>query len=180
MSIISKQLIDLRKKRGNTQEELAEYLKVSPQAVSKWESGESTPKVPLLPDIARFYNVTTDELLGGGEVRKSIKIEQFCKQTKEHYDSGHIDLAVDLWRKACSEYPQNMVCVSKLMYSLHDLNTSVENSGVDISEIIDLGKTILTESKDDSIKEKAITVLCLNLCKCERFDEATDSDLSIK
>jgi len=174
MSIISEQLINLRTKCGNTQEELAEYLNVSQQAVSKWESGESTPKVPLLPDIARFYNVTTNELLGGGEVRKRIKIEQFCKETKEHYDSGHIELAVDLWRKAYSEYPRDMVCVFQLMYSLHDLNSSVENSGVDISEIIDLGKTILTESTDDSIREKAITILCRNLCKCGRFDEAKE------
>lgn len=54
----------LRREKGITQEELAEYLGVSKPAVSKWESGQSYPDILLLPIIASFFNKTVDDLLG--------------------------------------------------------------------------------------------------------------------
>lgn len=52
-----------RKKKGLSQEELAEKLDVSRQAVSKWETGESVPETTKLIMIAKFFEVTTDYLL---------------------------------------------------------------------------------------------------------------------
>lgn len=62
--IIDKQIADLRRKKGITQEQLAAAMNVSSQAVSKWESGLCCPDISLLPEIAVFFNVTVDELLG--------------------------------------------------------------------------------------------------------------------
>lgn len=62
--IIDKQIADLRKKKGITQEQLAAAMNVSSQAVSKWEGGQCCPDISLLPEIAVFFNVTVDELLG--------------------------------------------------------------------------------------------------------------------
>ena len=56
-------LKNVRKQRGVTQEELAEILGVSRQAISKWESGTSVPDVQLLLRIADFYNLTLDLLV---------------------------------------------------------------------------------------------------------------------
>jgi transcriptional regulator with XRE-family HTH domain len=61
---ISKCIIRKRKEKGITQEELAEYIGVSKAAVSKWESGQSYPDISLLPELAAFFNVSVDELLG--------------------------------------------------------------------------------------------------------------------
>ncbi len=55
---------DLRRKKGYTQEELAEKISVSPQAVSKWENNISCPDIMLLPELAKIFDVTTDSLLG--------------------------------------------------------------------------------------------------------------------
>ena len=55
----------LRKRRGLTQEELAEILYVSRTAVSKWESGRGYPNIDSLKEIARYFSVTVDELLSG-------------------------------------------------------------------------------------------------------------------
>ena len=55
----------LRKERGLTQEELAEKLGVSSQAVSKWENDLSCPDIMLLPALAKIFDTTTDELLTG-------------------------------------------------------------------------------------------------------------------
>lgn len=55
----------LRKAKGITQAELAEYFGVSPKTVSKWECGEALPEIPLLQAIAEYYEVTIDEILKG-------------------------------------------------------------------------------------------------------------------
>ncbi len=57
-------LTQKRRSRGITQEELAEYMGVSKAAVSKWEKGQSYPDITLLPQLAAFFNISVDELLG--------------------------------------------------------------------------------------------------------------------
>lgn len=61
-------LQQLRKKKGLTQEELAGVLYVSRTAVSKWESGRGYPNIDSLKAIAKFFGVTIDDLLSGGEM----------------------------------------------------------------------------------------------------------------
>ena len=55
----------LRKAKNMTQDEAAERLNVSPQAISKWENDQSCPDIMLLPQIAELYGTTTDILLKG-------------------------------------------------------------------------------------------------------------------
>ncbi len=57
-------LIRLRKERGLSQEELADKLSVSRQAVSKWERGEALPDTDNLIRLAKLYNVSIDEIVG--------------------------------------------------------------------------------------------------------------------
>lgn len=54
----------LRKEKGLTQEALAEVFGVTPQSISKWELGLSCPDISVLPEIAEFYHVSIDELMG--------------------------------------------------------------------------------------------------------------------
>lgn len=58
-------LQELRKKKGLTQEELAEALYVSRTAVSKWELGRGYPNIDSLKEISKFFSVSIDELLSG-------------------------------------------------------------------------------------------------------------------
>ena len=64
----SEKLQQLRKRKGLTQEELAESLYVSRTAVSKWESGSGYPNIDSLKALAAFFGVTIDELLSGDEL----------------------------------------------------------------------------------------------------------------
>ena len=64
----NKKLQKLRTDANLTQEELAGKLYVSRTAVSKWESGRGYPNIDSLKAIAKFFNVTIDELIGGEEM----------------------------------------------------------------------------------------------------------------
>ncbi len=61
-------LQELRKKKGFTQEELAEALYVSRTAVSKWESGRGYPNIDSLKEISKFFSVSIDDLLSGEKI----------------------------------------------------------------------------------------------------------------
>ena len=61
---IGKIIKELRQKRGITQEEFSEVLQVSVQTVSRWENGVNAPDLSMLPQLAIYFRVTTDYLLG--------------------------------------------------------------------------------------------------------------------
>ena len=69
---INEQISQLRRQAGMTQEELAAKLGVTNQAVSKWESAQCCPDIALLPDIARLFGLTVDELLTGAPAEKPV------------------------------------------------------------------------------------------------------------
>ena len=64
MPKFEERLIALRKERNLTQEELANKIGVTPQSVSKWETGQSMPDINLLTPLADFFEVSIDYLLG--------------------------------------------------------------------------------------------------------------------
>lgn len=61
--MLSEKIKELRKKKGLTQEELASSLNVSRQAITKWETGEGTPDIDNLKNIALFFHVSVDYLV---------------------------------------------------------------------------------------------------------------------
>jgi len=65
MDSIGKRICALRKAKGMKQEDLAQQLDVSSQAVSKWENDQTCPDIGLLPRLAGVFGVTTDYLLTG-------------------------------------------------------------------------------------------------------------------
>lgn len=81
---IQEQIAFLRKQKGITQEELAKFLGVTNQAVSKWESGQCCPDIQLLPDIAKLFEVTVDELLGCNSAKG---LGDICLNLKDYFTS---------------------------------------------------------------------------------------------
>ena len=78
----NEKLQQLRKRKGLTQEELADLLYVSRTAVSKWESGRGYPNIDSLRDIAKTFSVTVDELLSGEELLVLVQQDQKQKRKR--------------------------------------------------------------------------------------------------
>lgn len=80
-NVFSTQLQKLRKAKGVKQEQLAEYLGVSIQAVSKWENG-SYPDGDLLPRIAKYFEVSIDYLYGDEQEKMTMedRVKEYLKE----------------------------------------------------------------------------------------------------
>lgn len=81
---LSKNILELRKKKGITQEELANNLNVSSQAVSKWENNICLPDTTMLVDIANFFDVSIDYLFYGDDLTYSDIYEKIYKRVIEY------------------------------------------------------------------------------------------------
>ncbi len=79
---ISAQIIKLRRQKGITQKELAAVLGVTDQAVSKWESEICCPDIQLLPDIAEYFEVSVDELMGLDRRLHAANIRDISEEIK--------------------------------------------------------------------------------------------------
>lgn len=165
--IIDQRLHELRDKRGNTQEDLANFLAVSSQAVSKWERGESIPDVALLPCIASYYNVSVDDLLGVGEIRKQEKIKEYTDKGMQLTNKGLLEDNLKLWREAYSEFPNELSVLHQLMYALSSFDGNED-------EIIALGERILRESTDQTYRDGAIQLLCFTYHKKGDVEKAKE------
>ena len=71
---IGKRIALLRKEKGLTQEELAQHMGISPQAVSKWENDQTCPDISALPKLSRLLGVTVDELLEGKKELPAVRV----------------------------------------------------------------------------------------------------------
>lgn len=81
--IFADKLIELRKKSGMSQEELAEKLGVSRQSVSKWEGAQSTPDLNRILEISKIFDVSTDYLLKDEiEAGKEISEKSISDETE--------------------------------------------------------------------------------------------------
>lgn len=94
ISKLNENIAFFRKKRGITQEELANALGVTNQAVSKWESGKCAPDIQLLPDIAEYFNISIDELFG-----RSVNSDISTKIQSPKETSSKIDTAINIASK---------------------------------------------------------------------------------
>lgn len=79
MTQVAQQIKSLRTAKNMSQDDLAEKLYISRQAVSKWENGEATPDIDKLVQLAEIFGVSLDYLVLGKEPEKEIVVEQLGK-----------------------------------------------------------------------------------------------------
>ena len=155
----------LRKQRDMTQEQLAEYLNISPQAVSRWEINSNLPDITFIPMLANIFNVTSDTLLGIDIEAKEKRILAIRDKANSYFHKSQINEAEKLLRDALKEYPNSYI----LMYSLANvLSIYIDDAfGADEDkkkqinkEVISLCEKVIAESTDDHHRYMSIYTLC--------------------
>lgn len=85
MATVKLKIAELRKEKGIGQQDLADVLGVSFQSVSKWETGVTMPDITLLPNIAEYFNVSVDELLG----LKPLHLREYKPSNTDNHDTSN-------------------------------------------------------------------------------------------
>ena len=166
---INENLKKLRKDKGNTQEDLAEYIGISIQAVSKWERNEGFPDITLLPKIAAYYNVSVDDLLGVGKIRQKEKIDEYQKRAIKFSNTGDTENHLKVWEEAIREFLNDLSVISEYMYALPDDNEK------DANEKIKLAERLINESTDEeNYTIGAIQNLCYTYNKLGDIEKAKE------
>ena len=103
---------ELRCSRNMTQEQLAEHLNLTAQAISKWENHYGFPDISQLVPLARFFGVSTDFLLG---IDAAADVDELQKKidyaiSLEHYKDEYASL-----KELLSEYPGNIRVLSEIL-----------------------------------------------------------------
>ena len=83
---IGEKIALLRKEKNITQTELAEYLYLAPQTISRWEVGNGAPEISQLPKIATFFGVSIDDLFGMTSLSRAEDL--VCKYSVLRDDSS--------------------------------------------------------------------------------------------
>ncbi len=160
----------LRKKNDVTQDKLADYLGVTPQAVSRWESGVCYPDMNALPSIADYFSVSMDELLCYTGVQKATKVKEYLAEVEHLLDRDKIPEALELLRRAMAEIPSDhsLQLETAGVLSLYAGMLSESGAGERVeaaitavlSEAVSLCRHILEDCTDDSLRDETKKTLC--------------------
>lgn len=113
---IGAKIRQLRGARKMPQEQLAMFLGVTPQAVSRWENGAAYPDIELLPALADCFSVSTDDLLGVNISKRDEELAKMKDEIRRLYEVGTIDERVSYARQCVARYPsefnlqENLAC----------------------------------------------------------------------
>lgn len=88
-----------------TQEDVAEYLGITPQSVSKWERGECYPDIMFLPALANIFETSVDLLIGMDTIRAEQTLYNIHKTAFEFQGCGDYASAEKVYRDALLIYP---------------------------------------------------------------------------
>jgi len=149
----SEKFKELRKKYDLTQEQIADIFHVSPQSVSRWETGANYPDVEILPHIAILFKVTVDELLGTEKILGEEKVREYIRDIRNLLNSGKTYDAIDTARKAVKEYPVHYGLQGHLVQALTtacsgDSPEAKENTEKFKSEIITICERLINNNPE--------------------------------
>lgn len=146
----------LRRDRNITQEQLAELLGVSTNAVSQWECDKTAPDISHLPVLANIFEVSADILLeiDIAKSKKQSEIKEFTSKYAELHSQGKTEERLNLCRSLQKKYPNDETVRYYLMRVLQ--NGYIDES---FGEIVMLGEQLL-DSDNMEYRTGAIRGLC--------------------
>ncbi len=167
---IGKKIRLLRKKNDVTQDRLAEHLGVTPQAVSRWESGVCYPDMNALPAIADYFSVSMDELLCYNNAQKNARVQEYLAEAEHLLDRDRVIDALELLRRAMADVPSDHALQLETAGVLSLYADLISESGkgeraeaavhAALSEAVSLCRHILADCTDDRLRDETKKTLC--------------------
>lgn len=156
-----------RRKRDITQERFAKYLNVSPQAVSRWETGAAYPDITTIPAIADFLGISTDTLFGVEESEREKQIQIYLEEYKRLRATGEHEKRFVLSKEAKDLFPGDFRILKNYAWELAALpykgldgncTMTAEELEKCSDEVLDVCRMILEDCTDDSIRWDIISL----------------------
>lgn len=146
---IGNKIRELRRARDISQETLARALGVSFQAVSKWETGTTLPDIAMIPAVAAFFGVSTDELLGFNLYEQEKAVTALCAEAAEMRGSDRAG-AERILREGLKRWPGNEVILNNLLYVIPEERSE---------ELIDLCRSLAECTRMDDVRFDALRIM---------------------
>lgn len=158
---IGKMIITKRKEKGITQDDLAVYIGVSKASVSKWETGQSYPDITFLPQLATYFNISIDELIGYSPQMTKENIKKLYHRLSSDFSSRPFDVTLDECRGIIKKYYSCFPLLLQMVILLvnhYMLAKDKESQEKLIEEIMDLCIRIKAESNDVWLSKQANSI----------------------
>lgn len=162
---IGKNIRSLRQAKQITQEQLADYLGMTPQAVSRWENGSGYPDLESIPALASFFCITSDELLGidnSSRRQRLTEIEDEISRLSDiSADCSDCKKALDFARLAVAEFPSEPALQMNLADCICKTYMWEENPDMTkLNEAERIYLTLLRQCEDSELRFQTVFRLC--------------------
>ena len=147
---IGNKIRELRKRRGITQEQLAESIGISFQAVSKWENNIALPDITLVPVLASYFGVSMDELFDFNlkEIEHAVRI--ITEKAYQYRESNPAE-SRRILEEGLKKYPENDILLNNLLYVL--------DYSVKPDETIAIASKLIEKTNQNDVKYDALRFL---------------------
>lgn len=147
---IGNKIRELRKQRGITQEQLAESIGISFQAVSKWENNIALPDITLVPVLASYFGVSMDELFDFNlkEIEHAVRI---ITEKASQYRENNPAESRRILEEGLKKYPENDILLNNLLYVL--------DYSVKPDETIAIASKLIEKTNQNDVKYDALRFL---------------------
>ncbi len=175
MKSIGERIKEYRLKNNMTQEQLASYLYVTFQTVSKWETGVSSPDLSLIVPITKIFHITADELLGVNDVEDDKRYEELKKAYDNTFKTENFAERQKICELAVGEYPGDMNWLINLAWVVSNRSFEYDDNDRFVAEqekAIKLFDAVIKNCKNDVIRGNAILGITQLLGWRGRKDEA--------
>ncbi|WP_222708620.1 helix-turn-helix domain-containing protein [Paenibacillus sp. N3.4] len=167
-------IVAKRRDKGITQDELAAYIGVSKSSVSKWETGQSYPDITFLPQLAAYFNISIDELMGYSPQMERTDIAKLYTRLASDFASLPFEDVVTecaiIIKKYYACFPL-LLQIVKLYTNHFMLAGTQERKEALLNETVTLCERIQAESDDAQLSKEAVlyqAICCLTLNKPQR------------
>lgn len=174
----------LRKERNLTQEDLAERLGVTFQAISKWENDTGMPDISQIVPLASIFGVSTDVLFGVADTTENEEAWEIVQHANSMLKYGELETylsAYDVLLDGLKKYPNNLIIMINCMN--HGISLSLPDNGwihakerakEIASETIRQANFVIANSKNITDILSAREILVFLYCCQEKFDLASN------